>query len=63
MVRPGFAGQRVAGAVGAVAANLRKGIGQADKLGDEGTADLLTGVSREMDKQLWLLEAHLQADR
>jgi len=54
--------EALAAAVGAFAANLRKGIGQADKLGDEGTADLLTGVSREMDKQLWLLEAHLQAD-
>jgi starvation-inducible DNA-binding protein len=54
--------EALAGAVGAFAAHLRKAIGQADKLGDEGTADLLTGVSREMDKQLWLLEAHLQAD-
>ncbi len=54
--------EALAAAVGALAARLRKSIGQADKLGDEGTADLLTGISREMDKQLWLLEAHLQAD-
>jgi len=54
--------EALATAVAAFGANLRKAIGQADKLGDEGTADLLTGVSREMDKQLWLLEAHLQAD-
>jgi starvation-inducible DNA-binding protein len=27
-----------------------------------GTADLLTGLSQEVDKQLWLLEAHQQAD-
>ena len=54
--------EALAAAVGTFAAALRTGIGHADKLGDEGTADLLTGVSREMDKQLWLLEAHLQAD-
>lgn len=27
------------------------------------TADLFTGVSREIDKQLWFVEAHLQAER
>jgi starvation-inducible DNA-binding protein len=42
---------------------VRKAIGEADKLGDEGTADLFTGISRQADKQLWLLEAHLQAER
>ena len=54
--------EALAAAVAAFGARLRKAIDQAGKLGDEGTADLLTGVSREMDKQLWLLEAHLQAD-
>jgi len=27
------------------------------------TADLFTGVSREADKYLWFLEAHLHAKR
>ena len=40
-------------------ARVRKSIGAAGDLEDEGTADLLTGISRELDKQLWFLEAHL----
>jgi starvation-inducible DNA-binding protein len=31
------------------------------RLGDQSTADLLTQISREIDKDLWLVEAHLQA--
>ena len=31
--------------------------------GDVDTSDLFTGVSRSVDKNLWLLEAHLQAER
>jgi DNA-binding ferritin-like protein len=34
-------------------------LGAADDLGDADTADLFTGISRETDKQLWFLEAHL----
>jgi starvation-inducible DNA-binding protein len=41
------------------AKNLRVGIEQANQIGDAGSADLLTGISRMADKQLWLLEAHL----
>ena len=33
------------------------------KAGDADTSDLFTGVSRSADKDLWLVEAHLQADR
>jgi len=44
-------------------ARVRKSIGQAGELGDEGTADLLTGISREVDKQLWFLEAHLHSGK
>jgi starvation-inducible DNA-binding protein len=40
--------------------NTRAGIDQADKAGDMDTADLLTSISRELDKDLWFLEAHLQ---
>jgi len=43
-----------------LAESTRKAIDQADKLGDADTADLFTGVSRDLDKALWFLEAHLQ---
>ena len=43
--------------------SVRKAIDEADKAGDADTSDLFTGVSRGVDKGLWLLEAHLQADR
>jgi starvation-inducible DNA-binding protein len=42
---------------------VRKGIDQTGKWGDADTADLLTGISRDVDKYLWFLEAHLQAKR
>jgi starvation-inducible DNA-binding protein len=39
---------------------VRGGIEQTTALSDADTADLFTGMSRELDKQLWFLEAHLQ---
>lgn len=38
----------------------RAAIDAADEAGDKNTADLFTGVSRQMDKDLWFIEAHLQ---
>lgn len=38
----------------------RSGIEESDKLGDADTADLFTQISRELDKYLWFVEAHLQ---
>jgi len=38
----------------------RAAIEETGELGDADTADLFTGVSRELDKYLWFLEAHLQ---
>jgi starvation-inducible DNA-binding protein len=38
----------------------REAIDAADRLGDKDTADLFTGISRDLDKSLWFLEAHLQ---
>jgi starvation-inducible DNA-binding protein len=38
----------------------RQGISQADEHGDADTADLLTGVSRYLDKSLYFLDSHLQ---
>jgi starvation-inducible DNA-binding protein len=45
------------------AAKVRAAIETSDRLGDADTADLFTGVSRETDKYLWFLEAHLHAKR
>jgi starvation-inducible DNA-binding protein len=44
----------------AFAASTRKAIDASNDLGDADTADLFTEVSRELDKNLWFLEAHLQ---
>ncbi len=40
----------------------REAIGISSDLGDLDTADLFTEVSRGVDKCLWFVEAHLQAD-
>jgi starvation-inducible DNA-binding protein len=42
---------------------VRAAIEEANRLGDAGTADLFTQISRETDKDLWFLEAHLHAKR
>lgn len=39
---------------------VRQNIDDTDDAGDAGTADLLTEISRGVDKQLWFLEAHVQ---
>jgi starvation-inducible DNA-binding protein len=41
----------------------RAAIDRADRLGDKDTADLFTEISSGVDKWLWFVEAHLQADR
>jgi starvation-inducible DNA-binding protein len=41
--------------------NVRQNIDEADELGDAISADVLTEVSREIDKLLWFVEAHNQA--
>lgn len=41
-------------------AAIRAAIDTATEAGDMGTADVFTEVSRDLDKQLWFLEAHLQ---
>lgn len=40
---------------------IRADIDATDKLGDADTADLFTGVSRNIDKLLWFVEAHRQS--
>jgi starvation-inducible DNA-binding protein len=44
-----------------LAATSREAIEKADKSGDIDTSDVFTEVSRDLDKSLWFLEAHLQA--
>jgi starvation-inducible DNA-binding protein len=45
---------------GALAATTRAAIDTAARLGDVDSSDLFTEVSRDLDKSLWFLEAHLQ---
>lgn len=40
----------------------RAAIDSATELGDADTADLFTAMSREIDKHLWFVEAHTQAE-
>ena len=42
------------------AASTRRALDEADKAGDADTVDLFTEISRDLDKWLWFLEAHLQ---
>ncbi len=41
----------------------RKDIVAANEMGDADTADLFTEISRGVDKWLWFVEAHLQAEK
>jgi starvation-inducible DNA-binding protein len=53
----------LASALAAFGKKIRKGIEEAGKQGDADTSDLYTGISRDVDKYLWFLEAHLQGKR
>ena len=46
----------------ALAKMIRQAIDQTDELGDADTADMLTDLSRDLDKWLWFLEAHTQTE-
>jgi starvation-inducible DNA-binding protein len=50
-------------AVADFGAKVRKAIDESARAGDADTSDLFTGMSREIDKDLWFLEAHLYAKR
>jgi starvation-inducible DNA-binding protein len=43
--------------------SVRAKIDRATEIGDADTADLFTEVSREIDKKLWFVEAHLQGEK
>jgi starvation-inducible DNA-binding protein len=50
-------------ALAAFGKGARRAIEQSNELGDADTADAFTEISRGTDKWLWMVEAHLQADR
>lgn len=54
--------EALSSALAAAGKRARAAIDQTDELGDADTADLLTGISRLLDKKLWFVEAHLQGD-
>jgi len=45
---------------GAYAASTRRAMDKSDKLGDMDTNDMFIEISRQVDKDLWFLDAHLQ---
>ena len=53
----------LATALAAFGAGVRAAIDAPDTFGDKDSADLFTGMSRAVDKDLWFLEAHLHAKR
>jgi starvation-inducible DNA-binding protein len=55
--------EALSSALAAFGTAARKAIDQANELGDQDTCDLFTEVSRGIDKWLWFVEAHQQAER
>lgn len=52
--------EAMADRMAAFAKLARQAIDAADEAGDKDTADLFTNVSKQIDMDLWFLEAHLQ---
>ena len=50
-------------ALAAFGHQVRRAIDLTDQLGDKGTSDLFTEVSRGVDKWIWFVEAHNQAEK
>jgi starvation-inducible DNA-binding protein len=55
--------EALSSALAAFGKAARKAIEEANDFGDLDTADVFTEVSRGIDKWLWFVEAHLQAER
>src|SRR5262245_7668139 len=53
----------VAAALSTFGKSVRQAIDAGDELRDRDTADLFTEISRGVDKWLWFVEAHLQANQ
>jgi starvation-inducible DNA-binding protein len=55
--------EALSNALAAFGKSVRKAVSDAAKLGDLDTADLFTEISCDIDKWLWFVEAHQQAER
>jgi starvation-inducible DNA-binding protein len=55
--------QALSSALAAFAKVVRAAIGQSADLGDADTSDVFTEISRGVDKWLWMVEAHVAAER
>jgi len=55
--------EALSSALAAFGKAARNTIDEANELGDLDTADLFTEISRGIDKWLWFVEAHEQADK
>ena len=55
--------EAVAKALSTFGHEARKTIDETDELEDADSADIFTEISRGIDKWLWFVEAHLQADK
>ena len=55
--------EALSGVLSAFGKVVRAEIDRSNELSDADTADLFTEVSRGIDKWLWFVEAHLQAER
>jgi starvation-inducible DNA-binding protein len=54
--------EALSSALATFGAGTRRAIQQVDELRDDDTADILTEISRAIDKWLWFVEAHLQGE-
>lgn len=55
--------EAVARALSTFGRDIRNTINEADELDDADTADIVTEISRGIDKWLWMVEAHSQAPK
>jgi len=55
--------EAVARALSTFGEEARKTINESDELGDADTSDIFTEISRGIDKWLWFVEAHTQAEK